>query len=147
MPQRSADYNRVDGAVPGIIAESDTSDAPPVLAPVHLPHGATITNFKAFIYDPVEIDYASALLQRVRLDDGTVSTVANVNSNDQVLGYGAFPTNVITDAVVDNEDYAYYVKAFGVDVSCSPTPPLYCPWPVGLEIMGAVITFTTSEAD
>ena len=63
---------------------------------------------------------------------------------DGKLGVG---TTTITSAIIDNENYAYYVRAHGVEVGCISSPPLFCDWPSGIEFMGAVITYTTMEAD
>jgi hypothetical protein len=102
-----------------------------LVAAVHLPHGATITNLKVY-FDGVTGKSMGATLQRLSLAGSSYDNLASVNSGG-ASGFVNYSTSSIVYATVDNVNYSYNIKA------TSPGDPT-------LKIMGAVITYTISEA-
>lgn len=79
-------------------------------APVILPHGALVKEITVNYY----IYYAgdSRTVQLLRMDKGGASTImAQVNCGDQQAGHAL--TTTITNPAIDNENYTYYLYAFG----------------------------------
>jgi hypothetical protein len=102
-------------------------------APVHLPHGAVVTGFKVFFYDNSTSDL-TVRLARIPLASGAYFYLGEVNSSG-ISGWGNRTDTTISYATVDNSQYSYHVK-------------VYCTSWAGynLRIMGAVVTYTMSEA-
>lgn len=100
-------------------------------APVHLPHGAKVTSIKFFFADwSPDLDLKLELLQ-MPFGWGSYQHLAEVNSFGS-SGYGNRSTKL--SHIVDNEEGAY---SFRVGHT----------WEFGqVRIMGAVITYTLSEA-
>jgi hypothetical protein len=91
------------------------------VAPVNLPDGVIITNFAAVIYDNNSNDSGSAYLVRTRL--GVNQDIASVSS--PISGSGGYFANndvSLTNTLVDNSQYAYFVY-YDLPVSDSPAPP------------------------
>ena len=102
-----------------------------LVAPVHLPQGAVVTEFKVFFYDN------SASDMTVFLDGEGVSggyfAMAQVSSTG-ISGYGNKTTTSISGNPINNTVFSYLVYAY-----CSA-------WDGGnLRIKGALITYTISE--
>jgi len=105
-------------------------------APVHLPHGATVTEFKVFFYNNSADHYMNVSLKLNRLVDGVYFDLAGVNSEKTGgSNYYTITNTTISSEIIDNTDFAYSVHAFSPDWDGSL-----------LKIMGAVITYTIDEA-
>ena len=78
-------------------------------APVNLPHGATITRFVVWYMDNNTSNLWAALA-RASLDEATLNQIGYVASSgaDAYVRYSQDLT--ITDPVVDNENYFYWVE-------------------------------------
>jgi hypothetical protein len=103
-----------------------------LVAPVHLPHGAVVTELRVFFYDNSSSDMTVSLdLQGM---SGGYSTMARVSSSG-APGYMSETDTTITSATIDNLAYSYLVYAY-----CSA-------WDGGnLKIKGAVIRYLLGEA-
>jgi hypothetical protein len=104
-------------------------------APVNLPHGATVTDFRVSYYDNSPNSISISLV-RMSLHGGGYSTLAQKNSYNvkDGSGYGSSTDSTIDYAVIDNQNFAYTVR-------------VYCNWwDEELKIMGALITYTIDEA-
>jgi hypothetical protein len=102
-------------------------------APVHLPQGALVTEFKVFFEDNSTSDI-SASLTRLYLSTGGYATLASVSSSG-ISGYGSETDDTISYATIDNTVHGYAVRAY-----CTS----WDGW--DLRIMGALITYTIDEA-
>ncbi|MEZ4732849.1 MAG: hypothetical protein R3E79_37570 [Caldilineaceae bacterium] len=106
-----------------------------LVAPVHLPQGAVITNFTIFYYD----NSASALsvtLDRQSMTAGFFSGVATIATTGASATYRTASTASISSPVVDNTQFSYLIYAWAD------------PWDgsSNLRIKGALITYTIAEA-
>jgi hypothetical protein len=104
-----------------------------VAAPVHLPHGAVVTEFKVFFYDNSSSDM-TVYLQRLYLSTGGYAVLADVSSSG-ISGYDSQTDATISDATIDNTAHGYCVRAYSTS---------WDGW--DLRIMGALITYTIDEA-
>ena len=103
-----------------------------MVAPVHLPQGAVVTAFRVFFYDNSASDL-SVSLSRLYMTAG-YANLADVYSSG-VPGYANITDTTIDYATIDNTLYPYHIYAY-----CSS-------WDgTNLRIMGALITYTISEA-
>jgi hypothetical protein len=103
-----------------------------LVAPLNLPHGAKITEFKVFFYD------VSASDMVVSIDgqgmSGGYFTMAQVSSAG-ISGYGSSVTSSIQLSTIDNFNYCYSMYAWTSAWDSS-----------NLKIKGVLITYTLSEA-
>lgn len=106
-----------------------TSGGGALVAPVHLPHGAVVTEFKVFFNDTSANDM-DVSLYRHALSGCGYSGVAAVTSSG-TAGYYSISDTSILNNVIDNTQFSYHVNAFS-DA-----------WDPNLKIKGAVITYTT----
>ena len=74
------------------------------LAPVNLPHGAIVTS--VIVYGSIS-DETYSLIRVLLIDGATVSTMATGNFNTQ--------DSVITDEVINNSSYAYFLVTSTLD--------------------------------
>lgn len=82
-----------------------------VVAPVHFPDGATVTAAFFYIRDESGADLTMSL-RRKRLDDFNPSTIlATATTNDSSSAIRIFSDATISNAVVDNTHYAYFVSS------------------------------------
>ncbi len=102
------------------------------MAPVHLPHGAVVTEFKVFFNDGSSSDM-SVRLNRLILSSGAYASMATVSSSG-ISGYGSNTETTIHNAIIDNTAYGYKIDAWSSS------------WDRDLKIMGALVTYTISEA-
>ena len=79
-------------------------------APVHLPHGATITEFHPVVYDN-DGTYNIDLRLRELDDSGNISLIATKVSSGATTTYDRY-SEIGLSYPVDNQNYAYYVYAF-----------------------------------
>ncbi len=105
-----------------------------LVAHVHLPHGATVKEFKVYFYDNSSKDL-NVRLMGLRLDGGAFWPMATVLSTG-ITGYGNQSTTSISYSVIDNTTFGYLIYAY-----CSP-------WDItgNLRLMGATIRYTPSAA-
>ncbi len=85
------------------------------LAPVQLPHGATVTAVTFHWYDAVSGLFGSAELKRTNRA-GSMEIMASTYTFDEG-GYGSFRNDSIGHATIDNVNYTYWV-----DWSLASTP-------------------------
>lgn len=78
-----------------------------IYAPIHLPHGATIIQFDARVYDSVTTTGQVVTLSREAAFGGSASDMAQVVSSGSA-GWQLLTDTSISDAVVDNSNYFYY---------------------------------------
>jgi len=107
-----------------------------MVAPVHLPHGATLVELKVFFYDESTSDL-DVKLRSKSLDSGQLSTVLAEVTSSGVSGYDSKSVTVSSSQykVVDNTSRSLLILAWCDD------------WDdINLRIMGAVITYTITEA-
>jgi hypothetical protein len=79
-------------------------------APVILPHGAVVKEITV----NYQIYYAgdSRTVQLLRMNkDGASAVMAQVNCGDQQAGHAS--TTTVTNPAIDNENYTYFLYAFG----------------------------------
>jgi len=78
-------------------------------AALELPDGATISGM-TFFWD-ADTDLAGiARLERTQLSNATLETMATASTGTGTLGNGSTSTTAISNAVVDNAQYAYWVS-------------------------------------
>ncbi|MBX3724907.1 MAG: hypothetical protein KF823_03215 [Xanthomonadales bacterium] len=93
---------RVDGAIRGDMVMS---------APVHLPHGASVTELRAWVNDSSpDHDVRVNLMRRVHAT-GVAASMAQVGSTGVQAGVVVLSSASISPAVIDNEAHAYYLVA------------------------------------
>jgi hypothetical protein len=104
-------------------------------AGLHLPDGAVITSFRAYVDDQAAGNL-SITISRLSLSGNGFTTVASVNSSG-TPGLANYVDSTISFAVVNNQTNAYHVRVFSTG------------WPgnSSLKIKGAVVSYTISEAD
>jgi len=105
-----------------------TSGTGALVAPVQLPHGAVVTSFKVFFNTNAAL---TASLQYHPMASGAFWTMGSVTSG---TGYNNRTDTSINYATIDNTSNCYFIRAYSSS------------WSSSLNIMGAVITYTISEA-
>ncbi len=78
-------------------------------APVRLPQGAIVTQFRLNSWDSTDVDDVEALLRRIS-DSGDPTDMAFVDSNNDIDGYINIDDNLIFEPVIDNVNYTYFVR-------------------------------------
>lgn len=82
-----------------------------VVAPVHLPDGATVTAAFFYIRDESSANLTMSL-RRKRLDDINVSSIlATATTGDSSSAIRIFSDATISNATVDNTHYSYFVSS------------------------------------
>ncbi|HOZ49916.1 MAG TPA: hypothetical protein PLO37_17770 [Candidatus Hydrogenedentes bacterium] len=103
-------------------------------AGVHLPHGAVVTQLKAFFYDNSSHNIKISMFCHV-LSAGYYETMAQIISSE-TPGYANLTDSTIANPTIDNTAYSYKVSAW-----CDDS------WDgANLRVKGAVIAYTISEA-
>jgi len=102
-----------------------------LVAPVHLPHGAVVTEFEVF-FDDTSTSDMSVGLQLQGLSGG-YADLANVSSSG-VSGYGSSKDTSISFSTINNTNNSYSVRAYSSG------------WSSALMIKAALITYTVTEA-
>lgn len=82
-----------------------------IYAPIHLPHGATVVQFDARVYDSVATTGLVVTLSREAAFGGSNSDMAQVVSSGSG-GWQMLTDTSIADAVVDNSNYFYFASSF-----------------------------------
>lgn len=106
-----------------------------MVAGLHLPDGATITKFTAYVDDNDTGDLSFRISRLLHGGNG-FSTIANVNSTG-APGIASYTDNTISNGVVNNQSYSYHVRVYSND------------WPgnSSLKIKGAVVEYTIDEVE
>lgn len=134
-------YNAIGGSVPGI--RGGESEEAPFLAPVHLPHGAFVTNFRVFWYASGTQHIEFQLVQ-INLGTGHRTVMGYLDASGASSGYNDKNTSEILSGTIDNRTFAYYVRVDSLRLGGTFDPDGWCQ---GNEIMGASIAYTVTEAD
>jgi hypothetical protein len=79
-------------------------------APVHLPHGATVTKVTFYWYDSIDGTEAECDL-KISFLNGSDDWMATMQSSD-AGGAGYTETESISYAIIDNSQYAYYLYLY-----------------------------------
>lgn len=102
-----------------------------LVAPVHLPQGAEIQEFKVFFND-TSVQDMTVILERQILT-GCSSVMLSFVISDGTHGYYYINDTTISSPIVDNSQYSYLVTANSSN------------WDSNLRIKGVVITYTTDN--
>lgn len=102
-------------------------------APVHLPHGATVTGMTLYAYDNSADDF-NLRLDRTDLLTQTVYVMAKVSTTGASTTVTAYSTTSITALIINNNQYGYALFVYSMDGTLNH------------ELSGAVISYTVSEA-
>lgn len=90
-----------------------------IVAPVHLPDGATVTSMFFYLYDDSGDDLSMSL-RRKRINNTVASSVlATVATAGTSTSVRILPDITITDPVIDNTQYSYFVTTD----ECLGSPP------------------------
>jgi len=82
------------------------SDLGIFIAPIYLPHNATITKVVFFFYDEVQTQDLILSLKRLNLYDGSVSAYVALTYSSIDSGYG-FVESPISETLINNQMYSY----------------------------------------
>jgi len=111
----TADTPATDAVVVGTFAQN--SDGGTLFAPIQLPHGAEILEFKADVYD--EDNGAGIVVYLYQIDpEGVFTEAASVSTTVPfATGFTTVSNTTIAAGteIVDNENYAYFVYVTGAD--------------------------------
>lgn len=129
VPTTNVDYTNGSGTG-GAFRHSGTGN---LMAPVHLPQGAVVTEFTVYYYDNSSQDMSVTLFLQ-RLTGNSYATMARVETSD-TPGYDNDTTTTIANETIDNTDKSYLVSAYCNSWDGS-----------NLKVKGAVISYTISEA-
>ncbi|MBN1324187.1 MAG: hypothetical protein JW986_09390 [Methanotrichaceae archaeon] len=124
VPGSNVDYFNTYGCGGAYIASGSGA----LVAPVHLPQGATVTEFKVFFYDNSQFDM-TVYLDSQKMALCGYSSMAMVNSAG-ISGYGSAIDNTISSPIIDNTQKSYHIYAFTNSSSSD------------LKIKGALIKYT-----
>lgn len=96
-----------DGLAAGASGGTDVAFS----APLNLPHGATITQLRALVTDLSNTNNITVTIVRRAHADASYFILASALSNNVTLGQQTLLDDSIEAAVVDNENYAYDLRA------------------------------------
>ncbi len=105
-PSNSGITYNADGYIYGIAGGQSVT----FLAPVHLPHGATVTLFEANVVDNDAAENLTVSLVRLSSSSAAV-TMATGSTVGSVAGTQTISDATIVSASIDNDTYAYKVQA------------------------------------
>ena len=103
-----------------------------LVAPVHLPDGATVTKMTVYFNDSSTSDM-TVYFHRLSYIGGGYFNLATVTSSG-TAGYYTKTDTTISYATIDNTDGGYLIYAYSTA------------WDSNLKLMGVTITYTISEA-
>jgi len=138
---KDGNYGMMTGSVPGIGAGEGETEY--MYAPVHLPHGARLTEFRVFWYSSNTQPITFQLEQR-SLRNGTYAVMGEIRSAATAGGYQEQSTTDVITLPIDNRAFAYYIRADSFCFGGTFGPDGWCQ---GVEVMGASISYTVTEAD
>jgi hypothetical protein len=81
-------------------------------APLQLPHGATITQLRALVTDLANVPNITVQIVRRAHADAGFGVLASTASSNATLAQQTLVDDSISGALVDNETYAYDLRAF-----------------------------------
>ena len=128
VPWKNVDYVNAGGNGGAYV---DAAGGQALVAPVHLPHGAEVTEFEVF-FDDTSIEDMTVYLNSQYFSSG-YAILAAVNSSGTGGKYSEIDTTILSP-IVDNKLKSYLVYAFSTN------------WNSSLKIKGAVITYTIEQA-
>jgi len=99
--------------------------------PIQFPDGTVVTSLKVYWYRTDAVSSGTCALERVTLTDGTITTMANADS-DSSAGNHSVEDTTIASATIDNTLYSYQLD-IGIDPNDSAAE---------VAFRAAVITFT-----
>ncbi len=102
-----------------------------IVAPIHLPHGATVTAMTVWVVDndsAVDADISASLVFRT-LDGSTGALMTLVSSSGAAPDVRAFTDNSVAQAQINNASRAYYLRITSDQ------------WNPAFRILGAQITY------
>ena len=102
-------------------------------APVHLPHGAVVTDLQMTVYDNDGSVTGEVGLYRV--SNGSSGVMATCQSND-VAGIVTYNDPTVSNATIDNSNYSYGLRIIGNQNGGT-----------NLRFYNVVITYTVTKAD
>ncbi len=114
-------------------AHLTTSSSGEMVAPIHLPDGATVTQVRVFFYDDSTSSLYFAICAFNLRDEGTVQMIHYETVGTP--GYGSHLVTPTVNATIDNTSHYYFIGATSLNWD---TP--------NLRIKGATLTYTVSEA-
>ncbi len=99
-------FDATRGAVRGTNSQSTC-----LMAPAYLPNGATITSLVMTVIDNDTINRIIVALYRANKNTGGATVVASTSTTNSFASSNPqdFATNTISNGVVDNLNYSYYV--------------------------------------
>jgi len=119
---------------------SHTNPAPPgnldnhwYIAPIYLPDGVTLTKVIAHWYQENPVALGQFKLQRSEFGKGNFVDMAVVSSGG-TIGFGSTSTATISQAVVDNSLYAYWVLFYLPVSRLGPPTLIKNVWGCGAQI-------------
>ncbi len=127
VPGSNVDYFNTYGSGGAYIVSGSGA----LVAPVHLPQGAVVTEFRVFFYDGSASNMSVYLYAQGM--DSSYSTMAEVSSAG-ISGYGDNVDTGINGNPIANTVHTYCVYAYS------------SAWNSDMRIKGALITYTISEA-
>jgi len=113
IPELGNDGGHVEYDNYGYYLQNEASSAEWFVAPVQLPHGATVTELRVGWRDGSNTQSTVYLRRRSMIDvTGTFETMAQVASVGSLGGdqEGVWSDDTIDNAAVDNEHYTYYLE-------------------------------------
>jgi hypothetical protein len=105
-PESGSDEYNYGTTLYGYIAVTDTGPEVTFIAPVQLPHGATVTGYDCYDFD----DAGTGTLYRAAFSDASTTSMA-------VSGCGGSMDTTISSATIDNQNYYYYTQVGTIDSS------------------------------
>ncbi len=112
-----------------------------MVAPVHLPHGATIRTLTVFLSDPSMVGDLDVTLFYSNPATANRLALAGVSTEGE-RGYQRLSVPVVPSPVVDNANAIYYLVAFG---QINRDGLLCDGWGQTFEVTAAIIEYTTRE--
>lgn len=107
-------------------------------APVHLPHGAVVTEMKVVFFDYQDPTNLTVYLMRIDENSGISTNMAQIASSGYSSARQTLSDNTITDPVVDNTTYLYSIRA-------TTEPDNWGGF--GIKVHRVQITYTISQAN
>lgn len=97
--------------VDGLAVFGPSGNAVYFSAPLNLPHGATITQLRALVTDLANVENITVQIVRRAHADAGFQVMASAVSNNTTLAQQTLVDDSIASGVVDNENYAYDLRA------------------------------------
>lgn len=136
-PLNTASYDMLND-IQDVGIQGNVSGFPVLVAPIHLPQGATVTQVEANVYDNSSHDI-DVRVYRNDWNSGSLSIIMSIVASTGTPGFTTLSTTsaVGTNNVIDNANYNYYALIQFTSQSNG----------TNLSLRGLRITYTVSEAD